>query len=156
MFAIVIFKDVNGARVELTFGENRFGMSARHVLVVLKYKGKWLLTQHRIRGIEFPGGKAEEGETIEEAAIRETFEETGVTITNLVKFAEYVVQSNVTFCKAVFTADVVHIEENPVLHETEGLRWMTDSELDGCDNLSFYMKDSGMAVIREWVESYEN
>ena len=58
---------------------------ARHVLVVLKYKDKWLLTQHSNRGIEFPGGKAEEGETIEEAAIRETIEETGVTITNLSK-----------------------------------------------------------------------
>ena len=76
------------------------------MLVVLKHKGKWLLTRHSIRGIEFPGGKAEEGETIEEAAIRETIEETGVTITNLVKFAEYVVQSNETFCKAVFTGKV--------------------------------------------------
>ena len=81
MFSFVNFKDLNGAHVELTLGENRFGMDARHVLVVLKHKGKWLLTQHSIRGIEFPGGKAEDGETIEEAAIRETIEETGVTIT---------------------------------------------------------------------------
>lgn len=155
MFAIVTFNDLNGARVELTFGENRFEMPARHVLVVLKYKGKWLLTQHAIRGIEFPGGKAEDGETIEEAAIRETIEETGVTITNLVKFAEYVVQSNVTFCKAVFTGQIVHIDENPVLHETKGARWLTDNELGKCDELSFYMKDAGMSAIRQWVEAYE-
>lgn len=155
MFAIVTFKDLNGARVELTFGDNRFGMPARHVLIVLKHEGKWLLTQHRTRGIEFPGGKAEAGETIEEAAIRETYEETGVTITNLVKFAEYVVQSNITFCKAVFTAEVVHIEENPELHETEGARWMTSQELNECDQLSFYMKDEGMPAIRKWVDSYE-
>ena len=89
-----LFNDLNGGRVELTFGENRFGMPARHVLVVLKHNGKWLLTRHSIRGIEFPGGKAEDGETIEEAAIRETIEETGVTITDPVKFAEYVVHSN--------------------------------------------------------------
>lgn len=155
MISIVHFKDLNGAQVELTFGENRFGMEARHVLVVLKYKGKWLLTEHSIRGFEFPGGKAEEGETIEEAAIRETIEETGVTITDLVKFAEYVVQSNVTFCKAVFTGHVVHIDENPVLHETKGAVWMTDSELNRCDKLSFHMKDEGMSAIRKWVESYE-
>ena len=80
-----LFKDNKGGRVELTFGENDIGMAARHVLVVLKHKGKWLLTRHSMRGIEFPGGKAEEGESIEEAAIRETIEETGVTITELGK-----------------------------------------------------------------------
>ena len=69
-------------------------MPARHVLVVLKHNGKWLLTRHSVRGVEFPGGKAEDGETIEEAVIRETIEETGVTITDLIKFAEYVVQSD--------------------------------------------------------------
>ena len=155
MFVILTFDDLNGTRVELTFGENRFGIPARHVLVVLKYKGKWLLTKHSIRGIEFPGGKAEDGDTIEEAAIRETIEETGVTITNLVKFAEYVVQSDHPFCKAVFTAEIAHIEENPFLHETEGACWLTDSGLDKCDNLSFYMKDAGMAAIRKWVAAHE-
>ncbi|GEN83880.1 nucleoside triphosphatase YtkD [Sporosarcina luteola] len=129
-------------------------MEARHVLVVLKHKDKWLLTRHSVRGIEFPGGKAEEGETIQDAAIRETIEETGVTITDLVKFAEYVVVSNVTFCKAVFTAQVVSIDENPQLHETEGALWMTDEELNECDELSFHMKDAGMPKIRKWVENY--
>ena len=155
MLFILTFEDLNGTRVELTFGENQLGTTARHVLVVLKYKGKWLLTKHAIRGIEFPGGKAEAGETIEEAAIREMIEETGVTITNLVKFAEYVVQSDRPFCKAVFTAEVAHIDENPFLQETEGARWLTDSELDKCDDLSFYMKDAGMSAIRKWVVAYE-
>lgn len=138
----------------MTFGDNRMNMEARHVLVVLKHKDKWLLTRHSVRGVEFPGGKAEEGETIQDAAIRETIEETGVTITDLVKFAEYVVVSNVTFCKAVFTGQVVSIDENPQLHETEGALWMTDEELNECDELSFHMKDAGMAEIRKWVENY--
>ncbi|WP_338062464.1 NUDIX domain-containing protein [Sporosarcina limicola] len=155
MIEIVVFQDLNGGRVELTFGENRFGMEARHVLIVLKYKDKWLLTRHSIRGIEFPGGKAEAGETIEEAAIRETIEETGVTITNLVKLAEYVVESNITFCKAVFTGTVVHVDDNPVLHETEGALWLTNEELNRCDELSFHMKDKGMKTIRKWVEANE-
>src|SRR3954447_18097354 len=109
---MLIFNDINGGRVELTFGENQFGMPARHVLVILKHNDKWLLTRHLIRGVEFPGGKAEHGETIEEAVIRETIEETGVTITNLVYFAEYVVRSNITFCKAVFTGKVAEIDEH--------------------------------------------
>lgn len=156
MVCLLIFNDVNGGRVELTFGKNRFGMSARHVLVVLKHNEKWLLTNHSIRGIEFPGGKAEEGESIEEAAIREVIEETGVTIGNLTRFAEYVVQNDTTFCKAVFTGEIIHIDNHPQLHETRGIVWMTNEELDTCENLSFYMKDEGMAAIREWVDRYES
>ncbi|HJF31684.1 MAG TPA: NUDIX domain-containing protein [Sporosarcina psychrophila] len=150
------FNDINGGRVELTFGMNQFGMPARHVLVILKHNGKWLLTRHSLRGIEFPGGKAEVEETIEEAAIRETIEETGVTISGLVNFAEYVVQSNITFCKAVFTGKVVEIADNPKLYETEGALWMSNEELDACEELSFHMKDTGMEVLRKWVEEHES
>ncbi|WP_186671809.1 NUDIX domain-containing protein [Sporosarcina sp. BP05] len=153
---MLIFDDVNGGRVELTFEANKFGMPARHVLVILKHNGKWLLTRHSVRGVEFPGGKAEHGETIEEAVIRETIEETGVTIINLVKFAEYVVRSNSTFCKAVFTGKVAEIDENPVLHETEGAMWMTNEELDQCEELSFLMKDTGMETLRKWVEEHDS
>ncbi len=153
---MLTFDDVNGGRVELTFRENQFGMPARHVLVILKHNGKWLLTRHSIRGIEFPGGKAEDGETIEEAIIRETIEETGVTITDLVKFAEYVVRSNSTFCKAVFTGKVVGIDENPALHETEGAMWLTNEELNQCEELSFLMIDTGMEALRKWVEEHES
>ncbi len=150
--AILTFEDVNGGRVELTFGENRLGMPARHVLVIVKYEGKWLLTRHSTRGIEFPGGKAEPAEAIEAAAIRETMEETGVTVTDLVKFAEYIVQSDTTFCKAVFTGRVVHVDSNPMLFETEGALWMTEEELANCKDFSFHMKDTGMDVLRKWVE----
>jgi len=153
---MLIFNDVNGGRVELTFGENQFGMPARHVLVILKHNGKWLLTRHLVRGVEFPGGKAEHGETIEEAVIRETIEETGVKITDLVQFAEYVVRSNSTFCKAVFTGKVAEIDEHPVLYETEGAMWMTNEELGQCEELSFLMKNTGMETLRKWVEEHES
>ena len=152
---MLTFNDVNGGRVELAFGSNLFHMPARHVLVVLKYNEKWLLTRHLERGVEFPGGKVEEGESIEEAAIRETIEETGVRITNVFNFAEYVVQSNTTFCKAVFTGSVVEIDENPALYETKGAMWMTSEELDACLELSFHMKGTGMEALRKWVEAHE-
>lgn len=150
-----IFTDEQGGRVELTFGSNRFGMPARHVLLILKHNGKWLLTAHRTRGIEFPGGKAEEGESIQEAVVREAFEETGATITNVKQFAEYVVESDSTFCKAVFTGEVASIDENPTLHETKGAIWLTDEALNACDTLSFHMKDTGMEELRKWVIANE-
>jgi len=54
-------------------------------LLVLNEAGEVLLVHTIKKGRnrwEFPGGKVDEGETPREAAIRETFEETGVTIRN--------------------------------------------------------------------------
>lgn len=147
------FEDLQGANVELTFGPNQHNIESRHVLVVIKHDDHWLLTKHRIRGIEFPGGKAEPGETIEEAAIRETMEETGVTIENVHSFAEYVVFTDPPFCKAVFAGNITHVEKDFTLMETEGAVWMTDAELDACTELSFHMKDRGMGELRKWVEA---
>ena len=48
-----------------------FLLSQKHVWVVCRYGDQWLLTHHLRRGLEFPGGKVELGETPEEAAVRE-------------------------------------------------------------------------------------
>lgn len=150
------FVDLNGTTVELTFSENHHRIEARHVLIILKHEGKWLLTRHRKRGIEFPGGKAEEGESIETAAIRETYEETGVKIQHLRKIGEYVVFSNHPFCKVVFTAEVDSIDESAPVYETEGALWLTNEELDHCQTLSFHMKGTGMEELRKRVEMHDN
>lgn len=150
-----VFTDLEGKRVELTFGMNPYQMAARHVLLLLKYEGRWLVTKHHTRGIEFPGGKAEEGESIEDAVIRETYEETGVSIKNVQKFAEYIVYDEEPFCKAVFTGEVASIEENPTLHETMGAVWLTDEQLETCETLSFHMKDEGMERLKRWIDRNE-
>ena len=48
--------------------------------MVLNEKKEILLVRNRKRGWEFPGGFVETGETIKEAAVRETKEETGIDI----------------------------------------------------------------------------
>ena len=53
------------------------------MFVICRFYQQWLLTKHKIRGWEFPGGKKEEGETLEEAAIREVEEETGARSQNI-------------------------------------------------------------------------
>jgi len=148
---ILNFKDLNRFDVDLMFEEKSFNPDAGHVLIVLKHEGKWLLTINPNRGNEFPGGKREVGESIEEAAIRETYEETGVTIINIKAFAQYIVYDAEPFYKTVFTGQVLHTSENYERHETDGALWLTDQELDKNNNLSFFMKDEGMDAIRKWV-----
>lgn len=152
---MLTFKDALGTRVELTFDLREEMVPARHVLLLIQYQQKWLVTKHRTRGIEFPGGKAEKGETIEAAVKRETYEETGVVIDQLIQFAQYTVHSEQPFGKAVFTAKVIEINVDAPLYETEGALWLTTDQLDACEALSFHMKDAGMAALRKWVETNE-
>ncbi|MEG0259091.1 MAG: NUDIX domain-containing protein [Lysinibacillus sp.] len=138
------FRDLNDFQVDLSFERGRFAVESKHVLVLLKHEGKWLCTIHKRRGVEFPGGKLEPGETLEEAAVREVFEETGVRVRSLQWFAEYVVHDDRLFCKTVFTAQFAGQESISFDLETSGMIWLTDEELTNHPNLSFYMKDEGM------------
>ncbi|KMY55125.1 7,8-dihydro-8-oxoguanine-triphosphatase [Bacillus sp. FJAT-27231] len=118
---MVEFIDKNGCRVTLAFQREAFSLSARHVIVFCRFEEKWLLTLHPKRGLEFPGGKVEDGETIEEAARREVFEETGALVEELKFVGEYFVRrSKNPFVKAVFFAKIGKIERKDDYLETEG------------------------------------
>ncbi len=149
------FIDENGLQVVLRFDEGPFEVEPRHVLALVKYEDKWLCTEHYKRGIEFPGGKQEEGETLMEAAIREVYEETQVKVKDARWFAYYVVYDEIPFCKAVFTASVDQIEEFVGEYETLARYWLTEEELLSHPNLSFYMRDDGMKKMLQEVKTHE-
>ena len=76
-------------------------------LSIVEYikNNKFLMIRHH-RGINngcinFPGGKMEPNETIEDCVVRETFEETGITIKNPVKVG-YIEFPNVNFYVHIF------------------------------------------------------
>jgi 8-oxo-dGTP diphosphatase len=101
------FYDENGGSVKLAFSSGSFSKQANHVFVICRYHDQWLLTKHKIRGWEFPGGKREQGETLEETAIREVKEETGAQIESLQFIGEYeVTNKGDSFVKAIYFAEI--------------------------------------------------
>jgi 8-oxo-dGTP diphosphatase len=143
------YVDLNGNRCELSFKPGTFPLESRHVLVICKFKGSWVLTSHQIRGIEFPGGKVEPGESLVQAAYREVYEETGAVIGKLQWFAEYVVFSEKPFCKTVFIADAERLEKIKEM-ETDGIILLEQLTVD--DSFSFLMRDAGMQEIVKKVK----
>lgn len=156
------FLDVAGNKVDFSFLPHSFPEEARHVLVICRYAGGWLLTRHKKRGLEFPGGKLEAGETLEAAARREVYEETGAAIDELLPIAEYRVSDpKGAFVKVVFYSQVEQLEEKSDYLETAGPVVVHGdlASLRFNKEYSFIMKDQVMAEclkqIAKWDEIKE-
>lgn len=139
-----VFNDYYSNKVKLSFEDHPFSKTPKHVWVICRYKDKWLLTKHRERGFEFPGGKVELGETAEEAAVREVMEETGAVLSTLTYLAQYYVDGKSgNVIKNVYFAEVAKLTEQPTYFETEGPILVESLPDDLAQNkaYSFMMKD---------------
>ncbi len=148
------FFDQKGCRVRITFDELVFSSEVGHVWVVCRYEEKWLLTQHRKRGIEFPGGKVELGESVEEAAKREVYEETGATVDSLHYIGQYEVTcGEESMYKNVYFATVSDLPKKEDYLETHGpvllVRLPEKIQLD--ERFSFIMKDQVLPLVLEEI-----
>ncbi|OIU70466.1 NUDIX hydrolase [Rossellomorea aquimaris] len=74
--------------------------------IVLNEKGELLLIKGPDRGWEMPGGQVEEGESLKEAAIRETIEESGIEV-EITKFCGIFQNVNASICNTLFLAKPV-------------------------------------------------
>lgn len=149
-----IFKDKNGAIVKLIFEPNFFQTKREHVLIICQYKGQWLLTKHKKRGLEFPGGKVVKGETLEEAARREVYEETGAILDEVNHIGEYeVCDGENCFTKAIFYGKVKELKEKEHFYETDGPVFVDDSILEKRfhDEYSFIMQDDVVKRSLEYI-----
>lgn len=148
-----IFKDQNGCEVRLSFEKDAFTDPVKHVLVMPMYNQNWVLTKHSIRGLEFPGGKIEPGETPEEAAKREVYEETGAKIHSLSHLVDYqVADGENSFVKSVYFAQVKELHPKDDYLETGGPILVQDPLISNrqLPHYSFIMKDE---VVTKCLEA---
>ncbi|MFS8652704.1 MAG: nucleoside triphosphatase YtkD [Caldibacillus sp.] len=149
------FRDVFGNEVKLSFSVNTFERPPEHVLVICRYNGFWLLTDHKERGLEFPGGKMEGDETPEEAAVREVMEETGAEIERIVLIGQYqVTGGDRSFVKNVYFANIKRIREQKQYFETNGPVLLDGSiEFANLDEtFSYIMKDGVLQKCLEEIK----
>ncbi|WP_042354707.1 RNA deprotection pyrophosphohydrolase [Bacillus rubiinfantis] len=152
---MITFFDQHGNKVELVFSKHYCSDEAQHVFVICQFGDKWLLTNHKLRGLEFPGGKREPGETLEEAARREVYEETGAIITELQHIAHYrVFDEGGTFVKAVFWGKADSLETTTSYFETNGPVLIEGNLLQKRfgDDYSFIMKDKVVAECLGYLQ----
>ncbi|GAB2677027.1 NUDIX domain-containing protein [Paenibacillus thermoaerophilus] len=115
------FVGAYGHSVELTmFPEDP--EPAGHVVLLVRCGGGLLFARHSRRGLEWPGGKVEPGETPLEAALRELREETGGSAESVWFVGQYVVHGTESgrFVKNVYAAVVRERPGEPTGDDTDG------------------------------------
>ncbi|HLS65464.1 MAG TPA: nucleoside triphosphatase YtkD [Pseudogracilibacillus sp.] len=152
-----IFQDYYSNEVTLSFSNEPFSKTPKHVWVICMFAGKWLLTDHKTRGLEFPGGKVEAGETAAEAARREVLEETGGVVDTMHYVAQYhVAGKHKTIIKNVYFATIQSLEEQETYYETHGpvlLREIPD-DVRMNKRFSFMMKDDVLSRCMDFIKSH--
>ncbi|RKL66803.1 nucleoside triphosphatase YtkD [Salipaludibacillus neizhouensis] len=140
----ISFQDYYNNTVNFSTANHPFSGDPKHVWVVARYKGSWLLTIHPSRGLEFPGGKVEPGEDAETAAKREVFEETGGVVEDLYYIGQYkVLGKSETVIKNVYFASVKELISKKNYFETKGPKLLKQIPGNVRHNhqYSFIMKD---------------
>jgi len=102
--------------------------------VVVKQDGKYLLVQEKkpsAYGLwNLPAGHVEEGQTIEEAAIKEAKEETGYNVELIRKLGIFHKNADKS-CKHAFLAKIIGGELSIPENEILDVRWFTYDEILG-------------------------
>lgn len=149
------FTDYYQNTVQLSFDDHPFSRTPKHVWVICCHNNQWLLTHHLRRGFEFPGGKVEEGETPEEAAVREVREETGGVVSDLEYIGQYkVLGKDKIIIKNIYFASISDVFEHTHYNETKGPVFLKEipDNIKEDRRFSFIMRDDVLVRSLEQVQ----
>lgn len=150
------FFDKKGHFVYLTFISNQFMTDARHVLVMAFTKeGQLILTRHKKRGWEIPGGKVEVGEQPEVAAHRELYEETGVKVSSLKWIGQYVIDQpeyGEQLVKNIYLGQVSERHPLPKGFETTGCAPFPLDVLSFTKEFSPFIQDNVFPLCCQFIQ----
>ncbi|GGE48962.1 nucleoside triphosphatase YtkD [Pullulanibacillus camelliae] len=150
----ITFEDYYKNKVTFSHDRHPFSEHPRHVWVICRFHDQWLLTKHPRRGWEFPGGKVEKGETPEEAAIREVYEETGAHVAEIRYIGQYKVDGRSgVIIKNVYFAEIDEIKLKDDYLETKGPVFLNDLPRNLKENhrFSFMMKDDVLTQSLQYI-----
>ncbi|WP_018130729.1 NUDIX hydrolase [Effusibacillus pohliae] len=145
------FPGAYGGQVTLSFDPAEV-KPAGYVLVMPFYHGKLVLAKHSRRGWEVPGGTVEPNELPIQAAIRETYEETGAEIDAIEWIGQYVIveENRPPMIKSVYIARVACLHPLPPDFETEDVR-----VCDAPPDPELIRQDAGYSpILRDSVYPY--
>ncbi|UXU84839.1 nucleoside triphosphatase YtkD [Mammaliicoccus sciuri] len=145
------YKDPNGLDVDLAYKSPTDQQNAKHVLGIPIFNNEYVLTHHKLRGIEFPGGKVEPNETNKEAVQRELYEETGAIAKTITFIASYTVHDTIPFNKDVYFIEVESMDSNNAYFETYGPVIAKEINDIPEEEKSFLLKDTAILKCVERV-----
>lgn len=83
----------------IKFYDKDYDCNFKYAVIAAFYKGKYVFVRHKDRTtLEIPGGKCEQGETIEQTARRELYEETGAEEFTLTPVCIYKLNNITVWC----------------------------------------------------------
>lgn len=131
--------------------------------LVVSKQGEWLVVKKRYSGLNgkwsLPAGFVKADETIDEAAIREVKEETGIDamVHGMIGFRSGVINGEISDNMAIFLLKETK-DEQPIevqLSELFEARWMSPAELSIEEEASVMLKEMAAYVITEGFEVIE-
>lgn len=147
------FPTVTWRRETVTFvPELRTELPARHALVFPFYGDRVVLAEIPDRGWCIPSGRIEVGESPEEAARREAYEEAGVTLGRLVPLGSFVFTEPETGTQRhapAFVAEAVGLGALPDGSESQGRMLVAVEDIAGL----YYAWDALLAAVFEEAAS---
>lgn len=154
MNEVVSFEDYYHNKVYYSYDDHPFSRRPKHVWVICRFCRQWMLTEHARRGFEFPGGKVEKGESPQEAARREVYEETGGVVSDLQYVGQYKVEGKSgTIIKNVYFAHIGKVIAKNDYHETKGpvFLFSLPEPIAEHGRFSFMMKDRVLQLSMDYI-----